>query len=109
MRKCFSLNRPYQSEFNIKLDKYLDQLDKIQTGYEQIIIHNLLPEAIGLFDQVYNDNKLSKMKKLDFIFWSAGKIKTKFMKKGDDGLHTIKELDEIDYERNTKHNKMYEE
>lgn len=74
--KMFSMSRPYQSEFEIKLDKYLDQLDKIQNGYEQIINQNLLPETIGLFDQVFKDNKLSEMKKLDFIFWSAGKIKT---------------------------------
>jgi hypothetical protein len=94
--KMFSMSRPYQSEFEIKLDKYLDQLDKIQNGYEQIINQNLLPETIGLFDQVFKDNKLSEMKKLDFIFWSAGKIKTKFTKKGDDGFHTIEELDEID-------------
>jgi hypothetical protein len=36
------------------------------------------------------------MKKLDFIFWSAGKVKTRLTKKGDDGFHTIEELDEID-------------
>lgn len=94
--KMFAMSRPYQSEFEIKLDKYLDQLDKIQNGYEQIINQNLLPETIGLFDQVFKNNKLSEMKKLDFIFWSAGKIKTKLAKKGDDGFHTIEELDEID-------------
>ena len=94
--KMFSMSRPYQSEFEIKLDKYLDQLDKIQNGYEQIINQNLLPETIELFDQVFKDNKLSEMKKLDFIFWSAGKIKTRLTKKGDDGFHTTEELDEID-------------
>lgn len=81
--KIFSLSRPYQSEFEIKLDKYLDQLDKIKIGYEQIIEQNLLPKTIGLFDQVFKDNKLPEMKKLDFIFWSAGKIRTKINKKGD--------------------------
>ncbi|MGV8946260.1 MAG: hypothetical protein ACOH1N_07515 [Lutibacter sp.] len=81
--KIFSLSRPYQSEFEIKLDKYLDQLDKIKIGYEQIIEQNLLPKTIGLFDQVFKDIKLPEMKKLDFIFWSAGKIRTKINKKGD--------------------------
>ncbi|WP_300024695.1 hypothetical protein [uncultured Maribacter sp.] len=94
--KMFSMTRPYQSEFEIKLDKYLDQLEKIQNGYEQIIKQNLIPETIGLFDEIFTDNKLSEMKKLDFIFWSAGKIKTRLTKKGDDGFHTIDELDEID-------------
>jgi len=94
--RMFSLSRPQQSEFEVKLDKYLDQLDIIQTGYEQIIEQNLLPETIGLFDQVFKNNKLSEMKKLDFIFWSAGKVKKRLTKKGDDGFHTIEELDEID-------------
>jgi hypothetical protein len=94
--KIFSLSRPYQTEFGIKLDKYLDQLDKIQNGYEQIVEKNLLPKTIGLFDQVFKDNKLSEMKKMDFIFWSAGKIRTIITKKGDDGFHTLEELDEID-------------
>ena len=94
--KMFSMTRPYQSKFEIKLDKYLEQLEKIQNGYEQIIKQNLIPETIGLFDEIFTDNKLSEMKKLDFIFWSAGKIKTRLTKKGDDGFHTIEELDEID-------------
>jgi hypothetical protein len=33
---------------------------------------------------------------LDFIFWSAGKTTTRLTKKGDDGFHTLEELDEID-------------
>lgn len=94
--KIFSLSRPYQSEFEIKLDKYLDQFEIIQKGYEQIIEQNLLPITISLFDQVFKDNNLSEIKKLDFIFWSAGKIKTVMNKKGDDGFLTIEEIDEID-------------
>jgi hypothetical protein len=93
--KMFSLSRPYQTEFEIKLDKYLDQLDIIQKGYNQIIEQNLLPETIGLFDHKFVNNNLSEMKKLDFIFWSAGKIKTRKTESGDDGFHTIKELEEI--------------
>jgi hypothetical protein len=98
--KMFSLSRPYQTEFEIKLDKYLDQLDIIQKGYEQITEQNLLPKTIELFDREFENNKLSEMKKLDFIFWSAGKIKTTITRKGDDGFHTMKELDEIDMKTN---------
>ena len=98
--KMFSMSRPYQSEFDIKLDKYLDQLDKIQNNYERVINQNLLPKTIGLFDQVFKDNKLSEMKKLDFIFWSAGKMKTKLTIKWDDGFHTMEELDKIDMKTN---------
>ncbi len=98
--KMFSLSRPYQIEFEIKLDKYLDQLDIIQNGYQQITEQNLLPKTIGLFDREFKNNKLSEMKKLDFIFWSAGKIKTIITTKGDDGFHTMEELNEIDMKTN---------
>jgi hypothetical protein len=92
--KMFSMSRPYQSKFEIKLDKYLDQLDKIQFGYEQIIEQNLLPKTIGLFDQVFKDNKLSEMKKLDFIFWSAGKIKSLMAKERENGIEDFDETAE---------------
>lgn len=94
--KMFSLSRPYRTEFEIKLDKYLDQLNIIQKGYEQITDQDLLPKTIDLFDRKFEKNKLSEIKKLDFIFWSAGKIRTTITKKGDDGFHTIDELDKID-------------
>lgn len=74
--KMFSLSRPYQTDFDIKLKKYLAQLAQIQKGYETIVEQNLLPKTIELFEQNFKDHKLSEMKKLDFIFWSAGKIKT---------------------------------
>ena len=59
----------------------------------QIIDRNLLPETIRLFDQAFKDNKLSEMKKLDFIFWSAGKLKKNlWKKKGKTELRTSMKL-----------------
>jgi hypothetical protein len=92
--RMFSMSRPYQSEFKIKLDRYLHQLDKIQTTYEQIIEQNLLPKTSGLFDQEFKDNKLSEMKKLDFIFWSAGKIKALMAKEKENGIEDFDETAE---------------
>lgn len=92
--KMFSMSRPYQSDFEIKLDKYLDQLNQIKNGYVQIIDRNLLPETIGLFDQAFKDNKLSEMKKLDFIFWSAGKIKKLMAKERENGIEDFDETTE---------------
>ena len=74
--KMFSLSRPHQTEFEIKLDKYLVQLDIIQQSYEQIAKQNHLPKTIEIFDREFENNELSETKKLDFIFWSAGKINT---------------------------------
>jgi len=75
--KLFSLPRPYQKEFEIKLHRYLKQLEIIQNGYNDIREQNLLPKTIKLFDNTFNDHNLSEAKRLDFIFWSAGKLKKK--------------------------------
>lgn len=92
--KMFSLSRPYQTEFEIKLVKYLDQLNKIKSGYEQIIKQNLLQKTIGIFDNTFQDYSLSEMKKLDFIFWSAGKIKTVRNNKKNKQFESVEKIDE---------------
>ena len=92
--KMFSMSRPYQAEFEIKLDKYLDQLDTIQNGYEKITEQNLLPKTVGLFDREFKNNNLSEMKKLDFIFWSAGKIKSLMAKELENGIEDYDETAE---------------
>lgn len=75
--KMFSLSRPYQTDFEVKLDKYLHQLYKIERGYKLMLEHNLLPKTLCAFDEKFTNNELSKMKKMDFIFWSAGKLKSR--------------------------------
>lgn len=73
----FSLTKPYQVDFEIKLKKHLEQLEQIQESYKTISEYNLLPKTTQRFDQQFKGHGLSDMKKLDFIFWSAGKIKAK--------------------------------
>lgn len=72
--RMFSFTRPYQANFSTKLQKFLKQLEIIQDGYHHIIENNLLPITTSKFDQHFISNKLSEMKKIDFIFWSAGKL-----------------------------------
>lgn len=97
--KMFSLARPYQIDFYMKLDKYLDQLSEIQLGYELILEKKLLSNTISCFNDRFENNNIPEMKKLDFVFWSAGKVSSSENLKGDDGFHTIEELDEIDNQR----------
>jgi len=91
--RMFSQSRPYQKEFDVKLNKYLNQLNIIQNGYKEVIKSNLLPKTSELFDRKFLNNELSEMKKLDFVFWSAGKIKAKVNKIGDDRFHSFEEFD----------------
>ena len=81
--RMFSLNRPYQSDFGVKLKADLNHLEIIQKGYDKIIEQNLLPVTTDLFDRKFKNNGLSGMKRLDFIFWSAGKMRAKKIKVDD--------------------------
>ncbi len=107
--KMFGFSRPYNKEFDKKLDKYLDQFERISNGYNEIQEKGLLANTIELFDKKFKNNNLFERKKIDFIFWSAGKIKKKYETYvGDDGMHTLDELDEIDRRiKKRTHNKKY--
>ncbi len=99
--KIFGFSRPYNSDFSVKMEKYLNQYKILTEVYANILNQNLLSETITLFDQKFNNNNLSTVKKIDFILWSAGKLvnKKKRIKKeklGDNGMHTLEELDEMD-------------
>ena len=94
--KMFCVTRPYVTDFNKKLDTYIDQLQCFQNCYEEVLYKNLLPTTLEKFNQRFANSNLSEMKKLDFIFWSAGKVKKKFETFGDNGFHTLEELDEFD-------------
>lgn len=70
----FGYSRPPEKKFNEKVDKYLIQFEQIREAYQAILMNELLKPAIRLFDAKFKDHSLSEMKRLDFIFWSAGKL-----------------------------------
>jgi hypothetical protein len=73
----FGYSRPPEKVFHLKVAKYLIQFEHIREAYETILHEELLAPAIELFDAKFNDHKLSEMKRLDFIFWSTGKLMKK--------------------------------
>lgn len=70
----FDYRRPTKQAFDEKVDEYLRQFEHIRNSYEQMIADNLLAPAIQQFDAKFTNHTLSDMKRLDFIFWSAGKL-----------------------------------
>lgn len=70
----FGYNRPTEKEFKKKADKYLVQFEHIRQAYEHIMADSLLAPAIQHFDAKFRDYELHEMKRLDFIFWSTGKL-----------------------------------
>jgi hypothetical protein len=72
--RVFGYYRPLEKDFNKKVDKYLLQFEQIREAYQEILNENLLEPAVKLFDAKFENHGLSEMKRLDFIFWSAGKL-----------------------------------
>lgn len=71
----FSFAEPIDVDFAMVFDILMDQQEIIQNHFKEIIDLNLLPVTLRLFDEKFKDNNLSITKKLDFIFWSFGKLK----------------------------------
>lgn len=72
--RVFGYSRPLDKDFNKKIDKYLLQFHHIRETYEKMLAENLLKPTIELFDARFQGHSLPEMKRLDFIFWSAGKL-----------------------------------
>lgn len=64
-------------EFADKLKIYSDRYQNIEDSYRQILSDNLLPATFSAFDEKFHQHGLSDVKRLDFIFWAAGKVKVK--------------------------------
>lgn len=75
--KTFGFIRPYTPSFDKKLDIYLNQYEVIKDAYLEILNKHLLPKTNICFDEKFKEYKINEIKKLDFIFWSAGKLKIK--------------------------------
>lgn len=64
-------------EFDDKLKICLDRYQHIEDSYRQILSDKLLPATFSAFDEAFPQHNLSAVKRLDFIFWAAGKAKAK--------------------------------
>lgn len=62
-------------DYSKKIDIYSHRYDLIKSIYYKIINNHLLENIHLEFDSKFGHNNLKSMKKLDFIFWSAGKVK----------------------------------
>lgn len=73
--RVFSFSRPkYNLTFEDKLRSYSEQLTLIEQTYKSFIENQSLTTIINLFDDKFPDHGLNEIKKLDFIFWSTGKV-----------------------------------
>lgn len=76
----YGFRTPYNyKEFEIRLSEYLNFYEKLISDYNKILKENLLDVAIKEFESVFSptNKPIPDVKKLDFLLWSAGKLKKK--------------------------------
>lgn len=72
--RVFGFSTYYIKDNEEKLKRYIEQHDHIQKTYSTILNEKVLDTIIKLFDTKFPENSLSDIKKIDFIFWSTGKL-----------------------------------
>lgn len=73
--RVFLFGKPKQGiSFDDKLCFFLNHLQIIRETYNTLIENNSIQNVITSFDNKFQGNNLGQIKKLDFIFWSAGKL-----------------------------------
>ena len=72
--RVFSFTQPIHKDLTTIIDILRNQLKLLQDSYKEMIHSSLIPKTLTLFDEKFSGNNLSMIKKLDFIFWSKGKL-----------------------------------
>ncbi|NIJ56173.1 hypothetical protein [Dyadobacter arcticus] len=72
--KMFNFSNLNLIPFDQKIQHFKNRIGTISYNYKKIIDHGLLSEVCESFDTRFENHGLHPTKKLDFIFWSAGKI-----------------------------------
>lgn len=64
-------------DFKKKLALYCKRIDEIRNVYKEIFRRKLIKDVLKKFDSKYKHQKMSNMKKLDFLVWTLGKLQSK--------------------------------
>ena len=82
----FSLNLKSVQDKKVNGEKFRNCIITLQEQYEKVISENLLYSTLNKFNEKFKEFNLSDTKKLDFIFWSAGRIDINKLSKGADNF-----------------------
>jgi hypothetical protein len=61
-------------------------INTLQEHYDKVISENLLFSTLNKFDEMFIEFNLPNTKKLDFIFWAAGRVDINKLSKGADNF-----------------------
>ena len=75
----YDFKRPYGKDYDVRLSKYIDFYSTLQKHYAEYIQNGSLRNVVfkTMKSTLPNVNHVSDIKKLDFLVWSAGKLKMK--------------------------------
>ena len=74
----YGFKRPHNyKEFEVRLSEYLTFYSKLKSDYHNVLEENVLEFAIKEFEAAFpqKNKPIPDIKKLDFLLWSAGKLK----------------------------------
>ena len=74
----YGFKTPYNyKEFEVRLGEYLNFYSKLKSDYHAVLEKNMLESAIKEFEATFpkKNKPIPDIKKLDFLLWSAGKLK----------------------------------
>jgi hypothetical protein len=72
--RVFEFPSYYIKDYGQKMQRYEEQYQIIQDSYKIVMQEDLLHSTICKFEERFECSTISEVKKLDFIFWSFGKI-----------------------------------
>ncbi len=71
--EVFGLKLSSVKDNGVNGDNFRDRIETLQGVYKKILSENLIKSTLLLFNEKFNEYEISDTKKLDFIFWAAGK------------------------------------
>ena len=74
----YGFRTPYNyKEFEVRLSEYLTFYAKLKSDYNNVLKENVLKPAFEKFESTFSpkNKPIPDIKKLDFLLWSAGKLK----------------------------------
>lgn len=72
--KVFNLNLTSVKDNGVNGDNFCSIIETLQYEYNKLISESMISSAISKFDSKFGELKISDIKKLDFLFWSLGKL-----------------------------------
>lgn len=73
-KAIYGVDYVISGDFDKKLEGYTRRYNLIKNTFSEILTNNSYASVFKVFDEAFPENRLNNTKKLDFLFWSYGKL-----------------------------------